>query len=127
MSTAWMNHAQNRNKGIAGEREVTKYLKSQGYTIVARNYRTKYGEIDIIALDGEYLVFVEVKSRLSNQYGNPVESVDTTKQKRIIKSAKAFWYFGAYREYQPRFDVVEVFYHNGQIKINAIENAYGET
>lgn len=63
------------------------YLKKQGYKILERNYRIRGGEIDIVARDGEYLVFVEVKARYSHEYGLPVESITPWKIKALLKTA----------------------------------------
>jgi putative endonuclease len=73
--------------GDAGENAAAKFLKKKGCVIVKRNWRSPSGEVDIIALDGEVLVFVEVKSRGKGSYVSAVESVDSRKQKRITKAA----------------------------------------
>lgn len=94
--------------GKKSEKLVVSYLKKQGFTIVKTNYRTPFGEADIIAQDGDELAFVEVKARLSDRYGAPREAVDRGKQKRYYKIAA---YYGARIGEEPnaRFDVAEVY------------------
>lgn len=121
-----MIEMENKNKGKFGEDIAVKYLVDEGYQIIERNINMRYAEIDIIGLKEDYIIFFEVKHRLNDKYGRPVESVNKAKQSRIIKAAKQYWYFGDYYHYQPRFDVIEVFFNNGKYNINAIENAYGE-
>ena len=112
----------NKFKGSSGERIAEEYLKKEGYDILARNFRTRLGEIDIVASKGEYLVFVEVKARKSEAYGFPSESVTYAKQRKISMVASQYiklnMYFGA----AVRFDVVEVYLTEG--RINHIENAF---
>lgn len=104
--------------GTAGEDVAVKYLISQGYKIIERNYRTKDAEIDIIAThkesippfgDCEYYVFFEVKYRNSKKYGTPDNFVNMSKQKKIINASKHFLYtnnisFDSYI----RFDVISI-------------------
>lgn len=96
-----------RAEGTAYEKRAAQYLMQRGYRILAYNYRCKQGEIDLIARDGEYLVFVEVKYRKDARSGYGSEAVDWQKQKRIINSAR--WYLAQHGtgDDQPcRFDVV---------------------
>ena len=72
-----------RQTGTAYERRAGEYLKEQGYELIGYNFRCRQGEIDIIARDGRYLVFVEVKYRRDGQTGDPLEAVDRAKQRRI--------------------------------------------
>ena len=76
--------------GRAGERLAAKYLKRQGCKILKKNFAVKAGEIDIVALDGETLVFVEVKSRQSDSFGEPAEAVDAKKRKKYGLVARAY-------------------------------------
>ena len=80
----------NTSVGNQGENLACDYLKKQGYKILGRNYRIRGGEIDIVATDQNYLVFVEVKTRYSHQYGLPVESMTTWKIKFLLKTAKFY-------------------------------------
>ena len=118
--------------GIFGEEHAALYLKDLGYQIIARNYRSRYGEIDIIAADSEFTVFVEVKTR---KYGvdNPIEpraasSVTPEKQRRIIKAAKTYLAYNP-TDKKVRFDVIEVYYDTEGAKrrvreINHLEGAF---
>ena len=107
--------------GRSGEKIVVRYLKKKKYKILETNYRTSFGEADIIAQKGEYLVFVEVKTRSSELYGSPAEAVDYKKQQRYIKMAE--YYIACHEKYSTcyvRFDIAEVL--SGEV--NYIENAY---
>ena len=93
--------------GAAGEEFAAGYLIHQGYEILERNYRGPHGEIDIIARRGEYLVFVEVRTRGKGSFLTPAETVDRSKQRRII--ATAYHYLeGCPSGLQPRFDLIGV-------------------
>jgi len=78
------------SNGRDAETKACRYLQQQGYKIVARNWRCRFGEIDIIARDGGVLVFIEVKSRQDNGFGGPEAAVDPAKQRRIVLTAGAF-------------------------------------
>lgn len=109
--------------GTFGENAASDYLENLGYEILARNYRIKSGEIDIIALSPENTcVFAEVKTRRSIEYGFASEAVDRRKQEKIIRTAMTYSTTG-----DIRFDVIEVYYDgNFSItKINHIQNAFG--
>ncbi|MDP3973713.1 MAG: YraN family protein [Candidatus Daviesbacteria bacterium] len=80
----------NKPAGNYGEDLACEYLKQQGYKILDRNYRIRGGEIDIVAKDGDYLVFVEVKSRWSHEYGPPSESMTPWKIKHLLKTAQFY-------------------------------------
>ena len=116
-----------RERGIWGEDEACRYLQSKGFSVLERNYHSRFGEIYIIADDCGCLVFVEVKTRKSKSYGYACEYVTESKMKKIILTAEA--YLGNV-EYPPvRFDVVEIYYFEAdnclRLKsINHIENAF---
>ncbi len=94
-------------KGIAGEVLAARFLRDKGYSILSSNYHSRFGEIDIIALDNYYIVFVEVKARSQDSIILPREAVTQEKQKKILRTAAH--YMRAYpSNLQPRFDVVEV-------------------
>lgn len=94
-------------RGIAGEVLAARFLREKGYDILSSNYRSRFGEIDIIAVDGPYIVFVEVKARSESSFIMPREAVTTDKQQKILRTAAL--YIRAYpSNLQPRFDVVEV-------------------
>ncbi len=106
--------------GKKGEDLVAKYLKKQGCKILRRNYRTPFGEADIIAKDKDEIAFIEVKTRTTDNYGLPSEGVGRDKQRRYKKIAECFW-LQTKEEPNARFDVAEV-YADGRIEY--IKNAY---
>lgn len=108
--------------GTKGEEMVHRLLLKRGYRILERNYRSKLGEIDIIAMDKEVLVFVEVKSRSNNLYGEPGDFVDKRKQQRIMMTAELFMKQHNLTDLQPRFDVAEVYWERGGIRY--IQNGF---
>ena len=100
--------------GKKGEKLVENYLKKQGCKILRRNYRTPFGEADLIVEDGDEIAFVEVKTRESVSYGTPAEAVDKHKQQRYLQIAKFYW-MKTGEEPNARFDVAEV-YGDGRIE-----------
>lgn len=113
-------------RGSLGEDITESYLKKNGFYIVARNYHSRYGEIDIIAKNDEYLLFVEVKTRNELAIERPAAAVTYSKQQKIIKTALIFLSEHEY-DLQPRFDVSEVTlerYTNTLIELNYIDNAF---
>ena len=97
-----------RNVGSIGENIAAAYLAKHGYVILERNFSTRNGEIDIIAKQGEYYVFVEVKRRKSDKFGLPREAVTPYKQQTIVSCAR-YWLYKNHLYGAPvRFDVVEV-------------------
>ena len=92
--------------GRFGERRAVRYLKEHGYKILKINYKTPFGEADIVARDGDTVVFCEVKTRQSDAFGTPAEAVDFHKRKRYINIARAFLMRAG--EQNIRFDVLEV-------------------
>lgn len=111
----------NRSLGTKYEKLAGEYLENKGYQILEYNYRCRMGEIDIIALDGEYIVFVEVKYRKSLAQGYPCEAVTRKKQQTILKVAMVYMNQHGYGVHTPmRFDVVGI---QGQ-EIMHIRNAF---
>lgn len=110
--------------GKLGEDEAQNYLIKHGYKIVERNYKLKYGEVDIIAFKNKVIIFVEVKTRLSDLFGAPAEAVDIKKQQKIIKVAKQYLLRKNIYDCPCRFDIVEVYLKDGRCKINHIEDAF---
>ena len=94
--------------GRRGERAAAKYLKRLGYTIVHRGYCILGGELDIVAVDGRTVVFVEVKTRTSDDAGHPADAVDETKQRRLTRLALSYMQRHDLLECRSRFDVVSV-------------------
>ena len=95
------------NIGRLGEQQAAAFFARGGYKILARNYRTRYGEIDLICADAQYVVFVEVKARTGDRFGAPREAVTHAKQQKIIRTAQQ-WLMEHPTDRQPRFDVAEV-------------------
>lgn len=96
------------NTGKLGEDLATVELWHQGYAILARRYRTRYGEIDIVAQDGDTIVFVEVKARRNDRFGTAAESVTPWKQRRIAAMALDYLAWSDRLESPCRFDVVAI-------------------
>jgi putative endonuclease len=100
------------------------YLKRQGYRILEQNYRTRIGEIDIIARDNETIAFIEVKSRSSAAFGNPKYAVTLQKQRTISKVALHYLKSTHQSNVRARFDVVAISSNSGQNTIELIKNAF---
>lgn len=94
--------------GERGEQAAVRYLRRLGVTIITTRQRSRYGEIDIIAVDGQTVVFVEVKTRRSEEHGRAAEAVDSKRQARMTRAALAFLKSHGLLEYAARFDVIEV-------------------
>ena len=94
--------------GAWGEALAAKYLQKKRYKVVATNYRSRFGEIDLIVSDRKFLVFVEVKLRKSEKFASAFEYVDTRKQERIRTTA-AIYLSEFPTNLQPRFDVIEIY------------------
>ncbi len=92
--------------GALGEEAAALALKKRGYKIIERNYRSKMGEIDIIAKDGEYTCFVEVRLRKTNTFGSPADSINEGKRNRIIKTAQLYSIEKGICDTPMRFDAV---------------------
>jgi putative endonuclease len=112
----------NQELGKLGEKLAKRFLVERDYKIICQNFKSKKGEIDIIAEDrDETLVFVEVKTRTSLEYGVPSEAVDRTKIEHIRKTAKYYLYTNRIKDSNIRFDVIEVFIYKGRYKLNHIK------
>ena len=102
-----MVHNKGRDPGREAEESACRFLRGKGYEIVARNWRTARGELDIVARDGPALVFVEVKARSGTGFGGPEAAVHPSKQRRLIAAARAFLSETA-STLPARFDVVAI-------------------
>ena len=123
--------------GRLGEELAAKFLKKNGYTILEQNKHQSHNEIDIIASNKEYIVFVEVKTRsvidcdMNMSYGTPASAVTRGKQMRTVSAARAYLAQNADKKHtgkQPRMDVIEIYLQketNKLLKINHIEDAFG--
>ena len=99
--------ASKRQIGAFYECKAEQYLREKGYKILEINFQNRNGEIDIIAKDGEYFCFIEVKYRTTKRYGHPLEAVDIRKQKQIRKVAMYYFMKNKLSEWTPcRFDVI---------------------
>lgn len=97
-----------RSLGYRGERLAERYLRRQGYIILARSQRNSFGELDLIAVDKRTVVFVEVKTRTSQDAGHPADAVDAEKQQRLTRAALSYLKRHDLLEHSARFDVVAV-------------------
>ena len=110
---------QNKRLGKTGENKAVKYLKGQGFQILERGYKNPFGEVDIIASKDDTVAFIEVKTRLSDNYGAPSEAVNKKRQDKYIQAAK-YYFYGKQIEVTVRFDIIEIL----RGEINHIENAF---
>lgn len=110
-------------RGDQGEDVVLRYLSGKGYGLLAAKYRSPYGEIDIVAEDGGYTVFIEVKYRKTTAFGLPRESVGAGKRAKIKKTALCYIaeHEAGWKDF--RFDVIEI-YGGDSMRIEHIENAF---
>jgi putative endonuclease len=99
--------------GKRGEKRAAAFLRSHGFRILARGLTNRFGEIDLIALDGETIVFVEVRTRESLDAGHPAESVTPEKQARLTRAALAYLKENRLLERRGRFDVVAIVWPDG--------------
>lgn len=121
--------SKSKKVGDIGESIVCNYLEKNNYRLLARNYHTRYGEIDIIAESTPFIVFVEVKVRKFGSMVSGVEAVNLQKQRKIIKTAQDYLSKNNLA-LQPRFDVIELIYYlkNGSRFLKSmrhLENAFG--
>ncbi|ACO04655.1 MAG TPA: YraN family protein [Persephonella sp.] len=107
-------------KGKEGEDKAVEYLRNSGYRILERNFRSRFGEIDIIAEDNGTIVIVEVRSKGSTGYGYPEESIDHKKVRKIIKTAQFYLLKRDIKGKQVRFDIISIVNNN----IFHIKNAF---
>lgn len=115
----------NKELGRRGEAFAAQYLTAGGYGVVAANYRCPMGEIDIIARQGETVVFAEVKTRRSGRFGRPGTAVDYFKQQKIIQSARWYLHSRGMEDSRCRFDVLEIMCSAaGQMRVNHIQGAF---
>jgi putative endonuclease len=111
--------------GADAEESACRYLLDQGYRLLTRNYRCRYGEIDLIMGDGSTIVFVEVRMRSRTDFGSGAESVDSRKQGRILRSAEHYLKRHATLLASCRFDVVSIHRTGNEHRLNWIRNAFG--
>ena len=114
----------NKRKGDRGEDVALRYLRSLGYVLIQRNFRTRYGEIDLIMWDGGTLVFVEVKLRGSRDYGEPLEAVTERKQRAVREMAEQYLAHHEPDFEEARFDVVGISVDRGGDRIQHVQDAF---
>jgi len=108
-----------------GENAAADFLSGLGWRIIERNFHYgRAGEIDIIARDGEWTVFVEVKSRRSVSYGAPEYAITPAKQRQLMRIARGYMYLQGVGELLCRFDVITVEFHRGTPRFHHIRNAF---
>ena len=118
-----MSHAR-QALGKHGEDLACRELERRGYAIVARRYRRRGGEIDIIARDGETIVFVEVKTREDLAFGGGADAVTSCKRRRIVEIAHDYLARHHRRDCRCRFDVVSIVFANGAPVLELFQNAF---
>ena len=110
--------------GRIGEDRAAEYLRGQGFRVLARNWRHKALELDLICEDGETLVFVEVKTRSSDRFGGPESAVTLEKQKRLARAARA-WLAENHAWQRPcRFDVIAIVRHGDTLNVEHYRHAF---
>lgn len=114
--------------GNRGEKIAAKFLRKQGYQIIEKNYRSRLGEIDIVAKEDESIVFVEVKTRCSTDFGLPEEALSYDKRRRLSKLALGYLAHRRIKDTNCRFDVVSILMDNKKVRkvnhIKLIKNAF---
>lgn len=116
----------NTQKGNAGEEIAMEHLQKNGYRILARNWRHRHLEIDIVAQTGDILVIVEVKLRASNAFGTPEEFVTKSKQKKLIRAADVYIQENGIHG-EARFDVISIIQNPQEISVEHIAGAFYPT
>lgn len=114
-----------QHRGANAEEQACRYLQQQGLRLIARNYRSRRGEIDLIMQDADNLVFVEVRYRRQSRYGSGLESVGWRKQRRIVACAAHYLHCHPLTaRLAARFDVVALSPGDGGVRIEWIRNAF---
>jgi putative endonuclease len=111
-------------KGTIGENLAVDYLEKKGYRILQRNYRYEHGEIDIVAEDGNALVFVEVKARRSKKFGEPEDAVTPRKREKIRATADGYLFENNIDDKECRFDVIAIDYQGDKTEIRHLIDAF---
>ena len=113
-----------KSKGSIGEILAERYLNKLGYKFVARNYFCKLGEIDLIYKDKDYYVFIEVKARLNDRFGQPREAINQKKQQKIKRVAEFYLISNKIYDKNCRFDCIEVLGNEKDYKLEHYKNAF---
>ena len=115
--------AQHNDFGKLGEELAVQYLINKGYEILERNWRNRHQEVDIIAMDGKDLVIVEVKTRQTDEYGDPDIAVTRQKQRLLISAANAYIFKNSI-DLDTRFDIISIIMKDGKPVIEHIKDAF---
>ena len=114
--------------GLEMEKLAARYLEYKGYTVLERRYKSRFGEVDLIAEQKDLLIFVEVKYRTNLTGGRPSLAVSTLKQQKIRKTAMLYWQQYCHRKMESdvscRFDVIELWQENGKYRVHHYKNAF---
>jgi putative endonuclease len=113
-----------RSKGVEGEALAATYLERLGYHILEKNFRFERGEVDLIAEEGDELVFVEVKTRYGGKFGTPEEAMTTKKEALMKKVAEGYLHVHQIDQHACRFDVVAITFVSGEPRIRLIRSAF---
>ena len=103
-------------RGALGEKAARRHLKQAGLKYLTANFRDRHGEIDLVFRDGEELIFVEVKTRSSEDWTRPADAVDRDKQRRLARTAETYLAKLGYPDIPWRFDIVEVLLTDGRVR-----------
>lgn len=115
----------NKTFGKWGENKAKEYLLKLGYLLIAENWQNRYGEIDLIFLDNNQVVFVEVKTRRNSNYGPAIEAINKNKQLQIIKMVEMFLQYKNWWNKKYRIDVIAIDGDDNLYDLNHIKNAIG--
>jgi len=121
--TPYQPMAQHNETGRQGEAEAARFLREKGYDILTTNFRYQHAEIDLIAQRGKLLVFVEVKTRTGNAFGNPEEFVSYTKARLVMKAAEHYIFTHNWH-HDVRFDIIAILVSGSEQRIRHIEDAF---
>lgn len=103
----------NKRLGDRGEELAARFLRGRGYRILARNYRCQFGEVDLVAREGESVVFVEIKGKRSARFGSPLDAVTAVKRRRLARAAQHYLATCSLSRVRARFDVVGIRWEPG--------------
>ncbi len=113
-----------QRRGLAGEQQAERHLRRQGLKVLVRRYQCRFGEADLVARDGDTLVFIEVKTRQSDHFGDPALAVTPKKQRHISRVALDYLRRLGSPEIPVRFDIVEVVGEGATAECRHIRNAF---
>ena len=118
-----------KKRGKRGEDLACEFLKKNGYRIAERNFRCKMGEIDIVAIDGDQICFIEVKARTRTDYGMPRDAVDRRKQQKLLRCAQLYLKLHPWllEQYSPRMDIIEILYREEGAYVRHTPSAFSLT